>query len=107
MEVQRQDPQTKALLDKGNGKEQIWIYQPKNMVMYIDLRKYYICIKKYMEVWRQDPQTKALLSNLLHFKYCHNHEEWDQDLDNDEVEHVLPQYAKTILQTKDLEEQAL
>ncbi len=42
---------------------------------------------------------------MLHFKYHHNHEEWGEDLDNDKVEQVLLQYAKTILQTKDLEEQ--
>ncbi len=29
--------------------------------MCTNLRKYYICIKKYMEVQRQDPQTKVLL----------------------------------------------
>lgn len=27
-------------------------------------------------------------------------------MDNDEVEHVLPQYAEHVLQTEDLEEQA-
>ncbi len=36
--------------------------------------------------------------------YCHNHEKWDEDLDNDEGEQILLQYAKTILHIKDLEE---
>ncbi len=29
--------------------------QPKDMVICIDPRTYYICIKKYREVWKQDP----------------------------------------------------
>ncbi len=37
-------------------------------------------------------------------QYRHNHEEWDEDLDNDEVEQMLAQYAETILQIEDLEE---
>ncbi len=36
--------------------------------------------------------------------YRHNHEKWDEDLDNNEVEHVLLKYVETILQTKDMEE---
>jgi hypothetical protein len=28
--------------------------------------------------------------------YQHNHKEWDEDLNNDEVEHVLPRYAKNV-----------
>ncbi len=43
---------------------------------------------------------------FISFQYQQNHEKWDEDLDNNEVEHVLPQYAKIILQTKDLEEHA-
>jgi hypothetical protein len=39
-------------------------------------------------------------------QYRYNHEEWDEDLDNDEVEQVLPQYVKIVLQTEDLEEHA-
>jgi hypothetical protein len=30
-------------------------------------------------------------------QYQHNHEEWDGDLDNNEVEQVLPQYVEIIL----------
>jgi hypothetical protein len=26
----------------------------------------------------------------ISLQYQHNHEEWDEDLDNDEIEHVLP-----------------
>jgi hypothetical protein len=34
---------------------------------------------------------------FISFQYQQNHEKWDEDLDNNEVEHVLPQYAKIIL----------
>jgi hypothetical protein len=27
----------------------------------------------------------------------HNHEEWDEDLDNNEVEQMLPQYVEIVL----------
>ncbi len=39
-------------------------------------------------------------------QFHHNHKEWDEDLDNDEIEQLLPQYAKIVQRIKDLEEQA-
>ncbi len=38
-------------------------------------------------------------------QYQHNHEEWDEDLNNDEVEHVLPQHAKIVFQIENMEGQ--
>jgi hypothetical protein len=29
-------------------------------------------------------------------QYCQPHDEWEEDLDNYEVEHVTPQYAETV-----------
>ncbi len=36
-------------------------------------------------------------------QYHHHHEEQDEDLHNDEVKQILPQYVETLLQIKDLE----
>jgi hypothetical protein len=33
----------------------------------------------------------------ISLQYQHNHEKWDEDLDNDEVEQMLPQYVDAIL----------
>jgi hypothetical protein len=49
----------------GNKEEQRWVYPPKDMVICIDPKRYYIRIKKYKEVWRQDPPLKVLLGNQL------------------------------------------
>ncbi len=38
-------------------------------------------------------------------QYHQPHEDQDEDLNNDEVEHVIPHYAKIRLKTKDLGEQ--
>jgi hypothetical protein len=37
-------------------------------------------------------------------QYCQPHEEWEEDLDNDEVEQTIPRYANIVLQIKYLEE---
>jgi hypothetical protein len=42
----------------------------------------------------------------ISLQYQHNHEEWDENLNNDEVEQVLPQYPKIIFQIENLDEQA-
>ncbi len=73
------------------------------MVTCIDPRRYYICINKYMEVWKRSI-NKSFAWQFASFQYCQNHEEWDEDLDNNEIEQVLSQYVKTILQNEDLEE---
>jgi hypothetical protein len=66
-------------------------------------RKYYICIKKYKEVWRKSID-RSFAWEFVSPQYCHNHEEWDEDLDNNEIEQVLLQYVKIVLQIEDLEE---
>jgi len=41
---------------------------------------------------------------FISLHYQHNHEKWDENLNNDEVEQVLPQYPKTIFQIENLDE---
>jgi hypothetical protein len=41
--------------------------------------------------------NKGSIWQFVSPQYRQNHEEWDEDLDNNEVEHVLPQYAKIVL----------
>jgi len=37
---------------KGTGKNKDEFFNPKDMALCIDLKKYHICIKKHKEVWR-------------------------------------------------------
>ncbi len=73
------------------------------MVTCIHPRKYYICIKKYKEVWKRSID-RGFAWQFVSPQYYHNHEKWDEDLDNNEVEQVLSLYVKIVLQTKDLKE---
>jgi hypothetical protein len=41
------------IYNKRYKKEQKWIFQPKDMVVYINLKKYHMFIKKYKNVWKQ------------------------------------------------------
>jgi hypothetical protein len=43
---------------------------------------------------------------FISLQYQHNHEEWDEGIDNDELEQMLLQYVKIIPKIKDLEEHA-
>ncbi len=39
-------------------------------------------------------------------QYCQPHDEWEKDMDNDEVEHAIPQHVELVFQTQYLKEQA-
>ncbi len=71
----------------GIGKNKDEFVKPKDMVIYTDPRRYYTSIKMYRQVWKQDPQTKVSLASS---QYYQTHEEWDENLDNDEAKQILP-----------------
>jgi hypothetical protein len=60
------------------------------------LKRYYIHIKKYVEVWKQDPKIEVMLSLLFHLS-TNTTMKSAMKIWNDEVEHVLPQYAENVL----------
>ncbi len=66
------------------------------MVTCIDPKRYYICINKYKEVWERSID-KSFSWQFASPQYYQNHEEWDEDLDNNEIEQELSQYVKIVL----------
>jgi hypothetical protein len=72
------------------GKNRNEFVNPKtHMVIYTYPRRYYICMET--RSINKGPVWQSTSS-----QYYHNHEEWDEDFDNDQIEQILPQYVETI-----------